>query len=124
MEYFEKVLPQQCKNSPFDCKKHPEYYDPETYLLNVMKPYEGNLIMCACGTVFMILFWVIDSMQQKAYRNGRGGFKGIKKFKIDPDEDVLREEKIVKKSDNDKYLIKAVNLCKQYPNNSNNTAAV
>ena len=34
-----------------------------------------------------------------------------------PDEDVLREEKIINDSANDgEYMIKAVNICKQYPN--------
>jgi ABC-type branched-subunit amino acid transport system ATPase component len=35
---------------------------------------------------------------------------------LPPDDDVLREENIVMESSYDEYIVKAVNLCKKFPN--------
>jgi ATP-binding cassette subfamily A (ABC1) protein 3 len=82
-----------------------------------MSPFESNLIMLGCGTLYLIVFYLIDSSQQIAYRSRNKGFTGVKKMALQPDDDVIREEEhVVDESSNDEYLIKGVDLCKKYPN--------
>jgi ABC-type transport system involved in cytochrome bd biosynthesis fused ATPase/permease subunit len=71
----------------------------------------------ACSAVlYFCLALLIDSWNQKKYKNTDTVFAGDRAYTLPPDEDVTREENLVRESQNDDYMVKTVNLCKQYPN--------
>ena len=79
-------------------------------------PSTSCVIMVSSGILYFLATWALDSSIQKRYRNTDQSFAGDRAYTLPPDEDVMREETLVRDALPDEYMVRTVNLSKQYNN--------
>jgi ABC-type multidrug transport system fused ATPase/permease subunit len=121
--FYEVIYYQSLWESDYYCKKYKEPYycdDPigraKRNLEGLLEPQYGCIIMGCAAVLYFCLSLLLDSTNQNKYKNTDTVFAGDRAYTLPPDEDVIREENLVRESQNDDYMVKTINLCKQYQN--------